>query len=75
MKNAIVVKTDKFTARYYGGVYIDLYDNRDGKCYDCINVWDYENREATISHTPDGVRDAIRALEADDSRLHPDMYR
>lgn len=75
MKNAVEVKTEKFTARYYGGVYIDLYDNRDGKCYDCINVWDYEERIPNIPHTADGVRAAISDLQPDDARLHPEVYR
>jgi hypothetical protein len=74
VKNAVVVEYDKFTARYYGGAYIDLYDNETYRCYDCINVWDYVNREPEIPHTKQGVRSAIADLDHDDVRLHPEMY-
>lgn len=64
-------------ARYTGGMYIDLYDRRTGRCYDNINVWDYEAGRPTIRPTGSDVLATLMAVvdSEPEGRGDPSRYR
>lgn len=71
----VTVRYPKFTARYYGAAYIDLFVN-DWTAYDCINVYDYEQSRPTIEFTEDAVRAVIEDLiaQGDDRVCNVEQY-
>lgn len=72
---SVTVMLKGIRAAYGGGEYIDLIDPATGEAYDVINVFDYEAGKPRIPMTSMAVMREVRALEPNDSRLHPELYR